>query len=413
MYQDFQPVITRLANCKLCHALVIAVIAVGTASYWAITEQSTRTYDLDIDGWGFPVAKMQRGVPKLEALFTDPSLWKGPVVPFLFGVSFAVVPSEYAPLGFNVLCFGGSAALLYLSFRNLGASFLLAACSVICWILYPPYQYVFGYYYAEPVIALFSSLLFFAATRNLHPIPLGLIAGILLLVRAPFILITLAIPFFRPSHIPVLRWRSYVYYLIGLAAPVGLWTIRNLFVTGAFIPFTLEAGLVRFQGVFVDGDDARIAILRATNKTFNTLEAAAPKDPVERYRYWSRLAREEVIKNPSAQLPLLGKKILRFWFNIPPHSWIPTGVSTFITLLVLPAALLGFISHYSFMHARLCGLWIGGLWLFHSIIHSEMRYNFPILPMTFLLAGLGFSRLHQLFFSLGSGMSRSQNHQFD
>jgi hypothetical protein len=38
---------------------------------------------------------------------------------------------------------------------------------------------------------------------------------------------------------------------------------------------------------------------------------------------------------------------------------------------------------------QLCLLWVGGLWLFHALIHAELRYNFPVLPMLFLLAVLG------------------------
>ena len=31
-------------------------------------------------------------------------------------------------------------------------------------------------------------------------------------------------------------------------------------------------------------------------------------------------------------------------------------------------------------------LWVCGLWLFHALVHAELRYNFPVMPMLFLLA---------------------------
>jgi hypothetical protein len=33
--------------------------------------------------------------------------------------------------------------------------------------------------------------------------------------------------------------------------------------------------------------------------------------------------------------------------------------------------------------------WVGGLWMFHAIVHSELRYNFPVLPFAFFLACCG------------------------
>jgi hypothetical protein len=33
--------------------------------------------------------------------------------------------------------------------------------------------------------------------------------------------------------------------------------------------------------------------------------------------------------------------------------------------------------------------WVGGLWLFHALVHSELRYNFPVLPFAFVLAASG------------------------
>ena len=34
-------------------------------------------------------------------------------------------------------------------------------------------------------------------------------------------------------------------------------------------------------------------------------------------------------------------------------------------------------------------LWVVGLWAFHSLVHAELRYNFPVLPMMLMLAVLG------------------------
>jgi hypothetical protein len=57
----------------------------------------------------------------------------------------------------------------------------------------------------------------------------------------------------------------------------------------------------------------------------------------------------------------------------------------------LPLALFGLLMGRKLLLVQLCALWIGGLWAVHSVAHSQLRYNFPVLPMLFLLASFGAS----------------------
>ena len=87
---------THLAIAAL---LAIGVMAIACANL--VAETSIRTYPLDLDGWGHLVSRLSAS-REIGALFREPSLWKGPVIPFLFGLAYYVVPYPESPLALNV-----------------------------------------------------------------------------------------------------------------------------------------------------------------------------------------------------------------------------------------------------------------------------------------------------------------------
>ncbi len=172
--------------------LLVALVAGALAGSAAWLEQRHPVAPLDLDGWGHLVTRLQTSNRSFQELFQHPSLWKGPVVPFVFGLCYYLVPVPEAVLAFNVLAFACAAGCLYVAFRILGANGWEAAVPVLLWGAYPPHRFVFGYYYAEPLLALLSALLFLLAARlavkPVRGLALlgGVLAGILVLARRAF-----------------------------------------------------------------------------------------------------------------------------------------------------------------------------------------------------------------------------------
>ena len=107
------------------------------------------------------------------------------------------------------------------------------------------------------------------------------------------------------------------------------------------------------------------------------------------YRYWKALADAEIRRNPGGEAVLCVRKAIRFWMYLPAHAWVPNWKTGLAAAVFLPLGLLGLLMRRRDSLAQLCAIWVGGLWLFHALIHAELRYNFPVLPMMLMLAVLG------------------------
>jgi hypothetical protein len=386
---------SRRASGVLPLALVVTLMATAWAGYSAWTEQGQRTLSLDLDGWGHLVSRLQENGRSFTSLLVEPSLWKGPVVPFLFGLCYYLAPFESSVLVFNAVVFGLAAGLLFLNFCQLGAGRVCALLATVGWVFYLPNRIVFGYYFAEPVLALFSAGLF-ALTARLMTRPgfatalaLGALAGVLVLARAPFLLVVAGLPLVLWHPLAGTRLRYLSLFGAGFLLTFAPWPARNLLVEQEVIPFTTEGGKILYQGTWLPGDDVGMAQLRQLPE-FRQVEAGeAGKTPVEQYRYWKSLALAQILQTPLDQLRLCCRKALRFWVYLPAHSWVPAWKTTLVALLCLPLAAVAVLRGRRDPLVQLCALWVAGLWLFHSVVHAELRYNFPVVPMLFLLSVLG------------------------
>jgi hypothetical protein len=372
-------------------------MAWGSWSAW--TEQETRTLPLDLDGWGHRVQKMQVEGPNLSALFCEPSLWKGPVVPFVFGASYYIASFPESVLYFNAAAFGVAAALTFSAFRLLGCGTCLGVFAVLAWVFYWPHRMVFGYYYAEPLLALLSALVLFFLAKSflsrsyLTVAAAGLSSGLLVLARAPFMLVVALIPLLLWGHLGPAGMRYIGIFILGFLIAFLPWPIRNVAVYGELIPFTTEGGKILFQGSYLPGDDGVMNEVRRLDEFTRLERAEKGMSDLEQQRYWQQLALKQISQDPLGQLRLCLKKAMRFWVYVPLYSWIPTWKSAVLACVSLPLALLGFISYRRWPLAQVCAVWVTGLWLFHSLVHAELRYNFPVLPMLFVLTGLGVQSL--------------------
>jgi putative flippase GtrA len=375
-------------------------VATGWACFNAWAEQQQRTLPLDLDGWGHLVTRLQENGHSFWSLLVEPSLWKGPVVPFLFGLCYYVAPFASSVLVFNAIVFGLAVGLLFLSFCRLGANRVSAAIAVLGWVFYLPNKMVFGYYFAEPVISALSVGLFALAAslitrpRAATALGLGAVAGLLVLARAPFVPVVAGLPLVLWQPLQGYRVRYLGLAGAGLLLTFAPWPIRNLIVEHEFVPFTTEGGKILYQGTYLHGDDVRMALLRELPE-FQQIEAGeAGMTPVEQYRYWKSLAVAQVREAPLAEMQLCIRKAVRFWVYLPAHSWVPAWKTALVALLCLPLAAFGVLRGWRDPLIQLCTLWVGGLWAFHTVVHAELRYNFPVLPTLFCLSVYGARHLY-------------------
>jgi hypothetical protein len=177
------------------------------------------------------------------------------------------------------------------------------------------------------------------------------------------------------------------------------WPLRNLLVYGEFIPFTTEGSLALFQGTYVPGDDAVYNDQRRVPEFAEIENNAKRHSEVGRLHYWKALALKQVRENPRGQIYLLARKTVGFWVYLPQFTWTPNWRSAAMTACALFLAVIGYLRHRQVLLIELCALWTVGLWLFHALVHSELRYNFSVVPMMLTMAVFGFSDLFALAFS--------------
>lgn len=395
----------------LAVALVLALVTGGWATWQSVRLSQERTIPLDVDGWGHLVTRMQSEGRSASVLFSQPSIWKGPVVPFVFGLSYFFVPVPESVLGLNALLVALTAGLLHYGFTRLGASPWQSAAAILLWIAYPPHAVVYGYYLAEPLLSTLAALTFVFTARALQSpgsqkfFLVGATCGLLLLARAPFAPVVAGLFLLLLIRLPGRRRKVASAWIVGFSLVFLPWTVRNWIVYHEFIPFTTEGGKILFQGVWLPGDDAIMGLdpglagsqipgsIRS-NPDFQRFEAGETDlGPVENYRYWQRLAFDEMKKDPGGEARLCIRKAIRFWARLPTDSWIPNWKTTAVAAIALPLALLGAWVGRRRLLEQLCMLFVGGLWLFHTLVHSELRYNYPVLPMLFLLGTFGASSI--------------------
>lgn len=388
-------------------AALIALVAAGYAGWTAWEEHKVRQAPLDLDGWGLLVGRMQRSSNHLDVLFSEPSLWKGPIVPFVFGLCYWIMPFPESVLAFNAIAFALAAGGLFLTFCSLGASRLSSAGAILLWVFYLPHRIVFGYYLAEPFLALNVTLLLAVASQAILKKRTGLallaggLSGLLLLARASFVLAVCGLFVLLLWHGKGRRTKIVSLFAVGFLVTFTPWMARNYVVYHEFVPFTTEGGKILFQGVYLPGDDAIMGsyVPEVAKKLSDTLRDISEyvelekgeegKSPIEKYRYWKALAWNEIQKDPLGQAQLCVRKALRFWVSIPTHSWAPGWKTSLIAAISLPLAVIGVGWGRSLLLVQLCVVFVAGLWAFHALVHSELRYNFPALPLMFMLALVG------------------------
>jgi len=385
---------TRRRLC--CLAVGAALLVAGIVSFYvwnAITHSRGLPYDLD--GWGHLIAKMQASGETWRLLPQAFHPERGFAVPFLFGVTYCLLGIPESVQIFNILLQSISAVLLVGFFGKYLKNPLLGACIALSWAVWPPTRYVYGYYMAEPLLGLICLLMWGSAVILLHQPKkhvaafYGMLLAFALYVKSStlltvfLLLLFLSGLFYRMRHYAVLAalWLAFV-------LAYSIWPLYSYITYQRVLPMTINGGFVLHMGTYLPGDDMSARYLR-TLPEYWAIEANAPQEPVERDAYFRKLAIEQITREPIKQFLLLIKKILRFWFYIPRAHWLPTPKTFIVMTPLLLLAAIGAFSNRSEHLAQAAGIIILAMWALHSAIHSEFRYNFPVLPMLFYLAFCG------------------------
>ncbi len=370
--------------------LWVSVLLAGFAAVWAtgvaIMIAPPELGDLDVDGWGHQIARYAPAPLPLRVLWSEPSLWKGPIVPTLFQAAYVVWPSIYSVLGLNILAFALAVGLVHRTCVVSGLDARAALVGVIAWIVFPPHRIVYGHYFAEPIIALFSVGLFTLVVRTpKRALLIGAMAGLTLMARPPFLIIVGILPFVMLLQLRTGRGVWLARYTLAFMVTFLPWGVRNWLVTGSYVPFTVEGGQTLFHGSYLPLDEIRWQVFKL-DPAVAELEGNAPTDPVARMHYLSNLAKEQVLADPAGQAVRSVRKAMRFWVVLERDTWWPELKTGLVALVMLPLAGWTLWRNCRVPIVRWAGVWVIGLWLIHAAVFGVARYNFPIMPLALVLA---------------------------
>ena len=346
------------------------------------------------------------GLPAPKDAFELP-----PLYPAFLTVFFGAV-GETLPLLFFVqhLLMVAAAALAALALRRLvGAGAALAAAAIF--LLYGPHLFFASRALGEPlaIFLLCAALYAWVATSGPGGGALaGLIAGLASVARPNLLLVG---PFWATGSAKSSLRRSLL-LMIGLTLALVPTAVRNLSVSGHFVPVSSNSGLTLYHGngpqakgfIHVPpelaqtgkGDQRRIAIWVASQRSGRQL------DGVEADRYWGREAVRARLADPSGTVKLILRRASLLVWNAEltltagprqdpnPLRWL--APLPFAVLLGLAAASL------------VAAGWRGsGGWIVWSsvaacavaplLFYVSSRYRLPMASMLCLPAGAGLAAL--------------------
>jgi len=372
-------------------------------SYYAWYHIHNPVAQYDIDGWGHLVCKMIDAGESWRLLPDAVYLWRGFLVPFIFGLSYCIFNIPESVQILNVFTQASVSMILTYYFSNSYRNPLLGFSIALIWAIWPPFSSYYGYYFSEPLCGLIYILLwivsveFLKKPEKLYGIMLGALLALSIHVRASSVLIVFfffvcLFTLWRKKILPFLPL-----IVIAFSVVYFPWPIRNYIVTGHFIPLTVGGGYVLHQGSFLSGDDCLLT-LRTIPEFQEREKKAETMDLIARDKYFKKLAIEQMKADPLGQIKLTIKKMLRFWYYIPAYEWLPTVKTLLVMTPLLILALIGSIKKFDDTAVQLILLMIFGLWILSGITHSELRYHFPVFPLLLFLSYQGVSYIYNTAF---------------
>ena len=103
-------------------------------------------------------------------------------------------------------------------------------------------------------------------------------------------------------------------------------------------------------------------------------------------RYFSGLAKRQILADIPGQAVRCVRKGIKFWMVLEPGSWVPGWKTGLAAAVYLPLGLYAAWRHRRLSALRWAAVWVLGLWAMHAAVFGVVRYNFPVMPMMFVLA---------------------------
>ena len=189
--------------------------------------------------------------------------------------------------------------------------------------------------------------------------------------------------------------------MLGLAAAMTPWWIRNAMVAGRFVPTTLQVGASLYDGLNPDATGASnmdfVPRLEASERQADASNGpAAKKEPFE-VRLDRRMRDESLAwaeAHPGRVLELAGVKFMRIW-NIWPNEpqlsrWPVRLVVLFTYPPLLFFAIMGTRRTFGWgWPYQLCWLPAVYITLLHTVFVSSLRYREPAMLALLALAAFG------------------------
>jgi 4-amino-4-deoxy-L-arabinose transferase-like glycosyltransferase len=267
---------------------------------------------------------------------------------------------------------------------------------------YPPLVWICAYALSEAlysVLALLTVLTLWhfidragarAATTGVGGVVLaGLIAGLAALTRPAMVLfLGLCAAWLAARR---LRWPA-VGFIVGAAAVLAPWTIRNAHESGRFVLIAPQGGVNFWMGNHLlargEGDLAANPLLKTADIE---LRRQYPNlDAVQLEPIYYREAVTQIAAHPAWWVGLLARKFVYQWIPVGPsyrlHSARYYGASLVSYALVLPFAIAGLLRLRR--HGRLPGallLLAGSEVLLGLIFFPQERYRIPVIDPTLII----------------------------
>lgn len=395
---------------------MLATAIAGFYAYVYIYSDSGIPYD--VDGWGFLVGRMADDVGCWHHTQDAYNPYRGWFLPLIFGASYCLLGMPESVQILNLILFFLSCYFFIFTISIHFKRPLEAGLVALAWAVWPAHTYIYGFYFSEIpgalVLILAVSFLFKFMEGSSKTISLslmlGLVLGLLLHIRASSL-------FFVGGIILFLLWACFFKSELRKSA---VWTISALILIystlplahyaklGVFVPLTAQGGFALYEGTFLPGDDLPANAIRAISKEFRDVELeAATLTPYEQDKFFKRKAVENIVDDPQGQLLLFGKKLLRFWMNIPGHSWKPTTKSLIVGAPVFVMWLLSIFLLRRDPRLNLISFTVISTWFMHGLIHSEYRYSYVVLPFILFQCVLGGRILYRALARVQLGERRS------
>jgi hypothetical protein len=80
---------------------------------------------------------------------------------------------------------------------------------------------------------------------------------------------------------------------------------------------------------------------------------------------------------------------MRFWVFLEPYGWRPSMKTAAAAIVLLPLAIIGGWKARRTLVGQLAVMMVLSVWAFHALVYSELRYNYSVLTLTIVLAGIG------------------------